>query len=91
MPLPAEFKDQLLAKLAERGARPQCEICEHNNWAVVDQAISVQITDLSGALRIPPPQIPCAGLVCNNCGNLRLFALGALRLLPEAEGGRTNE
>lgn len=85
MPLPTDFKDRLLAKLSERGMRPQCEICGHNDWAVVDQAVSVQITDLSGGFTIPPPQIPCAGLVCNNCGNLRLFALGALDLLPKAE------
>ncbi len=78
MPLPSNFKDQVLQKLKEKGAAPSCEVCHQNNWAVVDQAIAAPITDLSGGLRIPQPQIPCAGLICNNCGNLRLFALGAL-------------
>jgi hypothetical protein len=87
MPLPVDFKEQLLKKLSERGVNPQCEVCGHNNWAVVDQAISVQITDLSGGVRLPAPQIPSAGLVCNNCGNLRLFALGALGISVTSEGG----
>ena len=78
MPLPADFKDQLLQKLAEKKINPNCECCGQNNWAVIDQAVSVQLTDLSGGFRIPPPQVPSAGLVCNNCGNIRLFALGAL-------------
>jgi len=85
MPLSDDFKDRLLEKLQERGARIQCEICNQNTWAVVDQAISLQITDLSPSFKIPAPQIPSAGMVCNNCGNVRLFALGALNLLPESE------
>ena len=78
MPLPDNYKDLVLKKLKERRTTPQCEICNENNWAVVDQAVSIPVSDLSGNFRIPQPQIPCAGLICNNCGNLRLFALGAL-------------
>jgi hypothetical protein len=86
MPLPADFRDRLLAALKERGAKSICEICGQNNWAVIDQAVSILITDLSGGFQLPPPQIPSGGLVCNNCGNIRLFALGALGLLPKADG-----
>lgn len=78
MPLPDNYKKLILEKLKERGAAPLCEICQHNNWAVVDQAIAAPISDLSGTLRIPQPHIPCAALICNHCGNMRLFALGAL-------------
>ena len=87
MPLPADFRDKLLAALNQRGVTPICEICGRNNWAVVDQAVSVQITDLSGTFVVPPPQIPSAGVVCNNCGNIRLFALVSLGLLPKPERG----
>lgn len=86
MPLPADFRLKLLAALNQRGVKPTCEVCGKDNWAVIDQAVSVQITDLSGTFRVPPPQIPSAGLVCNNCGNIRLFALAALDLLPKPEG-----
>jgi hypothetical protein len=86
MPLPPDFREKVLAALAQKWPNPSCDICGHNNWAVVDQAVSIQVTDLSGSVSIPPPQIPSAGLVCNNCGNIRLFALGALGLLARPEG-----
>ena len=85
MPLPIDFKDQLISELAKRGVNHACEVCSKNDWAVVDQALSIQITDLTGNVRIPAPQIPSAGLVCNNCGNIRIFALGVLGLLPTSE------
>lgn len=82
MSLPSDYRNKLLAALQERGVEGKCGLCGHNDWAVIDQAVSVQITDLSGSFQIPPPQIPSAGLICNNCGNIRLFSLAVLRLLP---------
>ncbi len=84
MSLPANFKELLIQALRDRGANAICEVCTKNNWAVIDQAVSVQVTDLSGSWQMPPPQIPSGGLVCNNCGNIRIFALGVLGLLPTA-------
>lgn len=83
MPLPPNFKDLLIIALQQRKTKSVCEVCEQNNWAIVDQAIGLPITDLSGNVIIPSPQIPAAALICNNCGNIRLFALGALGLLPQ--------
>jgi hypothetical protein len=82
MGLPQNFKQQLVTALKARGAKSECELCQRDDWTIVDQAVSIQITDLSGSWTIPPPQIPAAGLICNNCGNIRLFAFGALGLLP---------
>ena len=48
MALPSDFSAKLLATLQKRKVNPICELCGQNNWAVVDQAVSVQITDLSG-------------------------------------------
>lgn len=83
MAIPDDYKKSVLDELAKRKINPVCECCGQNNWAVLDHPVSVQITDLSGSFRIPPPQVPSAGLICNNCGNVRLFALGVLNLLPE--------
>lgn len=84
MSLPSDYREKLINALKERGANVICEVCGRNNWAVIDQAVSIQVTDLSGSWQIPPPQIPSGGLVCNNCGNIRLFALAALGMLPTA-------
>lgn len=90
MPLPEDYKEQLIQKLKEKGVKGICQLCGKNNWSTVDQAVSLHISDLKGGLVIPPPQIPCAALVCQNCGNVRLLALGALDLLPQ-DGGRADK
>jgi len=91
MPLPENYKEKLLEELKKRGAKANCELCDHNNWSVVDQAVAMNITDLSGSFRIPPPQIPSAALICNNCGNVRIFALGVLGLIEQPnKGGNKN-
>jgi hypothetical protein len=81
MALPADYKEKLVEELKKRGFS-QCEVCGKNNWSVVDQAVGLTLTDLSPGFRIPSPQIPCAGMVCNNCGNIRTLALGVLNMLP---------
>lgn len=83
MALYPDLSEKLVAALAERGATGTCEVCGKNDWAIADRAISLNLTDLSGSFSIPPAQIPTAGVMCNNCGNVRLFALGALGLLPK--------
>ena len=90
MPLPSDFKEKLLAELKLRGVKGDCELCGRNNWGVSEQAVALNLTDFSGALRIPTPNVPCAALICNNCGNVRTFALGALNLMPtlQKEGGK---
>ena len=35
---------------------------------------------------LPPPQIPTGAMICNDCGNVRIFALGVLDLLPKDKG-----
>jgi hypothetical protein len=85
--LPADYRDRLLQALKDRGVRSECELCAKNTWSFVDQPIALFITDPDGAFRIPMPQIPTGALICNNCGNVRTFALAALGLLspPKTE------
>lgn len=80
---PSDFGKKVLEKLQQKGMRTECEMCGKNDWSVVEQPVSVYV---SGAFISSHPQIPSASLICNNCGNMRLFALGALGLLGEAEG-----
>ena len=91
MSLPDDFKEQLLEKIKTKMIKTDCELCDQNSWSVVDKAIALNITDLSGGVRIPPPQIPTGAIICNNCGNVRFFALGVLDLLPKEKGGSKND
>src|SRR5579864_1445952 len=87
MALPPDFRERVLSALQTRVRSPTCEVCQVNNWAVTDQPVSLALTDLSPGVVIPAPHIPAAVLICNNCGNVRLHALGTLGLLPVEQVG----
>ncbi len=83
MKLPHDVSDKALAqKLIEKKANPVCLSCGQNNWTILPQAALVT----QWAPSIPAPGIPVAAMICNNCGNLRLHALGPLDMLPKQEG-----
>ena len=75
------LKGTILPRLQERGVRVDCAECGNSDWAVTDQSLSLLINNPP---RNPVPhQIPAGALICNNCGNVRLFALGPLGLMPK--------
>ena len=86
-----DLKEKLLEKLKERGVTPLCELCQQNDWAVVETPVAIQISNRTGGLVIPQPHIPAAALVCNNCGNIRTLALGPLGLLSQSSSGDSGE
>lgn len=80
-----EERDNIIRILQERHAVNACEVCGNNNFSVADTAVQLTIRDLHGPVVIPSPSIPAAAVVCSNCGNIRLHALGALGLLQRNE------
>jgi len=87
MALSKDFKQKVLAAINSKKIKSNCELCGQNNWSVADQAVTLLVSNLEGGISLPPPHIPTAALVCNNCGNVRLFALSVLGLLEKKEGG----
>ena len=81
-----EFRQLVLARLQERGVNVTCELCKTNDWIIFDSPLAVIIADPGGGISLPVPQIPAAGLICKNCGNVRLHALGALDLIDVLQG-----
>lgn len=77
--LPSNFRDQIIAKIQQRGIRHECELCGKNSWMLIEY-VSVIVSSPSN---FQTPHIPSAGLICKNCGNIRLLALGALDLSLE--------
>ena len=86
MPLPDNFQREVLDALRSKGINPVCHVCSTNAWSVADQAVTLIVSKLDGGIALPPPAIPSAALVCNNCGNVRLFALSVLGLWNPQEG-----
>lgn len=87
MALPEDYQKKIVEVLNKKKANANCEICNSNNWAIADQAVTLLVSKLEGGISLPPPNIPCAVVVCNNCGNVRLFALNALGILDKNQGG----
>lgn len=80
-------KEKIKQKIEEKGALRPCERCGQPHFSVLDGFINLPLTqEVSGNVIIGGPQVPCAVIGCNNCGNLSYFALGALGLLVQNKG-----
>jgi hypothetical protein len=65
-----------------------CEVCGITpTWVVPEgKEMFAGIPVLqTGGFHIPPPSIPAAIAICNNCGNIRSHALAIVK--PSAMGG----
>lgn len=83
-----QTKEKIAKKLQEKGALKPCERCGQNNFTVLDGFVYIPLAQqLSGDIIIGGPQVPCAAVVCTNCGNISNHALGALGLLNELNKG----
>lgn len=60
--------------LASRGARKQCPLCGHEDWAGWDQRIALSRVH-EGSDTAPLDVIP---LLCRNCGYVRLHSAHVL-------------
>jgi hypothetical protein len=76
----ARFTDALKEKMASA----VCASCGNNNWMLVPEAALIQ----QWAMMLPAPGIPVSVAICNNCGFVRLHALGPLGLLSKDIGNR---
>lgn len=81
-------KAKIKEKIEAKGALKPCERCGQPNFSILDGFINLPLTqEVSENEIIGGPQVPCAVITCNNCGNLSYFALGALGLLEQNKGG----
>ena len=86
VPLTPEQINQVAAVLNTRGAANRCDVCRHTGtMALVPETAQVPMSFAPNVFG--GSAIPCAVTVCNNCGNIRLHALGPLGL--QALGNRT--
>lgn len=87
MDLPLDVDQaKLVEALNAKKASSLCVSCGSNNWALMPQAALVpQWINV-----LPAPGVPVSAAICNNCGFVRLHALGPLGLLP-ADAAQTGE
>lgn len=76
---PADFIKALQNKMRGRGL-PACPYCGGNKFTTTENIATILIgTDIEG-INIGP-HIPCGMIVCEQCGHMEFFALGALGLM----------
>ena len=92
----SNLRDKIIAKLNERGAMQPCARCGKQKFALLDDITRVDQQKDMSVINLGGPSIPCATVVCENCGNVSLHGLGALGLMaeispPEKKNGGSNE
>lgn len=81
----SSLREKIIAKLNERGAVLPCARCGRNKYALLDDLTRIDQQKNMAVVSFGGPSIPCAVVVCENCGNVSLHAIGALGLMKEIE------
>ena len=80
---PTEFIYALGEKMKGRNV-PNCPYCGGHNFTSTDKFATILIGDDTKGINLGP-SIPSGMIVCETCGHIEFFALGALGLLRNEE------
>lgn len=85
--LSPEEQRRIADAIQEKTKNAPCSRCGFERFLVVDAYTPIVLSPKKGELRINPGRtIPCAVVICRNCGMIYHHALGPLGLLPEGHG-----
>jgi hypothetical protein len=74
-----------IAKKVQQLTLGNCPMGHVANWLIMDGYSRIQLSPKSDEISLGGSGIPCAVLICTNCGFAAQFALGLLGLLQEEE------
>ena len=78
-----ETSDRILAAIDERlpeGRVGPCPICGTTDWKLASGFVVLKVEARVRGMAFGGPAIPCAAIVCKNCGNTHLMNLVVLGL-----------
>lgn len=83
-----ELKAEIIEKLKEKAPNLQCSACStpydaHRKLILIDGYFNRILQKELKGLVVGGPTVPTFGLVCENCGHIMEFSLGALGLLKK--------
>jgi hypothetical protein len=61
----------------------KCPLGGHTNWIVMDGYSRIHLAPTAEAIALGGPGVPCATLVCAECGFVAEMALGVLGILKD--------
>lgn len=87
-----EIKERIVQAIKEKGALNPCMRCGHPNFSLLDGFVNIPLAQeiLEGIVILSGTQVPCAIVICDNCGNISYHALGALGLIKKQKDGGQN-
>lgn len=74
-----------LEKKSNNRPIPACPFCGGRDYSTTENVTTLLLNNEIGGINLGPT-IPAGILVCNKCGHIDLFALGALGLLNKKDG-----
>lgn len=80
-----EKKRQIASTLAKRTGIIACPICHQSKYTLLDGYFVDVIQDKYQGMQLGGRLLPSVMLVCNNCGHLESFSLGALGLMESED------
>lgn len=85
-----DVKERIVGALQVKGAPRPCPMCGTLRWTLADGYVLIPLLQdyAATAFVVGGPAVPCAALVCTNCGHVSYHALGPLGLLPTQPGER---
>lgn len=86
-----EIKKKAIAWFEEKKKIRTCDCCGENSWMLSEDIVTTPIFSNSGMI-IGGKSYPHVMLICNNCGNTKLFNAVKMGILPPSDkGGSSNE
>lgn len=80
-----EMQKKIIKKLEERGAVNPCPKCGGRDFYLSDGYDVISTQKRLDGIVLFGRYLPCALIVCKNCGNVSFHAIGALGLIEDAE------
>ena len=74
------FVEAVLSRLSNRSL-PSCRFCGGKKFTTTQNFSTLPIASDFSSMRLGP-NIPAGMIICETCGHIDFFALGALKLLP---------
>ena len=86
MPFSPEVREKILAAVQQRAPNAKCSLCGRSDcWTIPDGFVSIPLMlDIWLGVKANST-LPCAALICENCGNTHLLNLVHLKLESMAQ------
>lgn len=90
--IPEDKKSQIIAKILEKNPNIECSMCHHRHFTLLDGYITENIQNNYKSIIVGGGTIlPLATIICENCGCITQYSLGALGLIDEQTQNPDND